>query len=315
MNYSFILPVFISFVVSAVLGPVLIPFLRNLKLSQTERELGVKSHLKKAGTPTMGGILFLIGIAVTCLIYLRQYPKIVPVLFLTLGFGIIGFLDDYLKVVLRRSDGLLPWQKLIGEIVVTAIFAYYLIHYTDVELTLLVPFSHGYYWNIGILAIPMLFVILGIAFIIGTLIPEFKKNSIKKHGDAYKAKIYGYVENTSYRVNGRFPINVKVHYFDKKGIEWEAVLPAGMPKGSGEYPIGMTMDIYEYRGKYSFDPKSVRDEILPGEAELMDDKPVDPSRIKMTAVSCRSCGASYQAVAGYTGRCPYCGSYQNVGEI
>ena len=143
MNYSFILPVFISFVVSAVLGPVLIPFLRNLKLSQTERELGVKSHLKKAGTPTMGGILFLIGITVTCLIYLRQYPKIVPVLFLTLGFGIIGFLDDYLKVVLRRSDGLLPWQKLIGEIVVTAIFAYYLIHYTDVELTLLVPISHG----------------------------------------------------------------------------------------------------------------------------------------------------------------------------
>lgn len=169
--------------------------------------------------------------------------------------------------------------------------------------------------GLGFLAIPMLFVILGMAFIIGALIPEFKKNSIKKHGDAYKAKIYGYVENTSYRVNGRFPINVKVHFFDKKGIEREAVLPAGMSKGSGEYPIGMTMDIYEYRGKYSFDPKSVRDEILPGEAELMDDKPVDPSRIKMTAVSCRSCGASYQAAAGYTGRCPYCGSYQNVGEI
>ena len=63
-------------------------------------------------------------------------------------------------MVLRRSDGLLPWQKLIGEIVVTAIFAYYLIHYTDVELTLLVPFSHGYYWNIGILAIPMLFIVV-----------------------------------------------------------------------------------------------------------------------------------------------------------
>ena len=90
---------------------------------------------------------------------------------------------------------------------------------------------------------------------------------------------------------------------------------AGSSKGSGEYPIGMTMDIYEYRGKYSFDPKSVRDEILPGESELMDDKPVDPSRIKMTAVSCRSCGASYQAAAGYTGRCPYCGSYQDVRKI
>lgn len=158
----------------------------------------------------------------------------------------------------------------------------------------------------------MIFVILGIAFIIGALIPEFKKNSIKKHGDRYKAKIYSYVENTSYRVNGRFPINVKVHYFDKKGIEREAILPAGMSKGSGEYPIGMTMDIYEYRGKYSFDPKSVRNEILPGEEELMDDKPVDPSQIKMVAVSCRSCGANYEAAAGYTGRCPYCGSYQDI---
>ncbi len=155
---SVVIPVVIAFAVSAAMGPVLIPFLRNLKLSQTERKEGVQSHLKKAGTPTMGGIIFLIGITVTSLIYLKDYPKILPVLFLTLGFGLIGFLDDYLKVVLHRSDGLLPWQKMIGEIIVTGIFAYYLIHYTDVPLTLLVPFSRGYYWDIGILAVPLLFV-------------------------------------------------------------------------------------------------------------------------------------------------------------
>ena len=158
MNSTIVMPVLIAFAVSAVLGPVLIPFLRSLKLSQIERKEGVQSHLKKAGTPTMGGIIFLIAITVTSLIYLREYPKVLPVLFLTLGFGLIGFLDDYLKVVLRRSDGLLPWQKLIGEFLVTGIFAFYLVHYTDVELTLLVPFSGGYYWDIGILSIPLLFI-------------------------------------------------------------------------------------------------------------------------------------------------------------
>lgn len=164
----------------------------------------------------------------------------------------------------------------------------------------------------GFLAIPLLFVVLGIAFIIGALIPEFRKSRIRTRGTKYPAKIYSYVQNTSYQVNGRFTVNVKVHYFDHHGIEREAVLPVSMAEGDSKYPIGMTIDIYEYNGKFAFDPKSVRNEILPGEAELMDDKPVDPSLIKMVAVSCRSCGASYQAASGYTGRCPYCGSYQDA---
>ena len=74
-------------------------------------------------------------------------------------------------------------------------------------------------------------------------------------------------------VNGRFPVNVIVHYFDKNQIEREAVIPTAFEKGASTYPIGMTMDIYEYQGKYGWDPDSVRDEILPGEQELMDDKP------------------------------------------
>ena len=110
MNIQVVFPVLISFAISVILGPVIIPFLRKLKMGQTERVEGVQSHLKKAGTPTMGGIIFLIATVVTSLFYVKDYPKVIPVLFLTLGFGIIGFLDDYLKVVLRRSDGLLPWQ-------------------------------------------------------------------------------------------------------------------------------------------------------------------------------------------------------------
>ena len=158
MDYSVVIPVIISFAISAILGPVIIPFLRKLKASQTERTEGVQSHLSKAGTPTMGGLIFLIATTVTSLLYVGKYPKIIPILFLTLGFGLIGFLDDYLKVVLKRSDGLLPMQKMAGQIIVTGIFAFYLIRFTDVDLTLLVPFSGGYYWNIGWLAVPLLFV-------------------------------------------------------------------------------------------------------------------------------------------------------------
>lgn len=158
MDYSVVIPVIISFAISAILGPVIIPFLRKLKASQTERTEGVQSHLSKAGTPTMGGLIFLIATTVTSLLYVGKYPKVIPILFLTLGFGLIGFLDDYLKVVLKRSDGLLPMQKMAGQIIVTGIFAFYLIRFTDVDLTLLVPFSRGYYWNIGWLAVPLLFV-------------------------------------------------------------------------------------------------------------------------------------------------------------
>ena len=104
MDFQVVIPVLISFGISVILGPVIIPFLRKLKMGQTERVEGVQSHLKKAGTPTMGGIIFLIAAVVTALFYVKDYPKVIPVLFLTLGFGIIGLIDYYIKVVLKRSD-------------------------------------------------------------------------------------------------------------------------------------------------------------------------------------------------------------------
>lgn len=157
-EFTMALPVLIAFAISVLLGPVVIPYLRKLKMGQTERVEGVQSHLKKAGTPTMGGIIFLLSTVVTSLFYVKDYPKIIPVLFLTLGFGIIGFLDDYLKVVMKRSDGLYPKQKMALQIVVTAIFAYYIIKVAKIPLTLLVPFSGGKYWDIGWIAIPLLFI-------------------------------------------------------------------------------------------------------------------------------------------------------------
>lgn len=153
-----VIPVLIAFVLSVIMGPVVIPFLRKLKMGQTEREEGVKSHLKKAGTPTMGGVMILGSVIITSLFYVKDYPKIIPVLFLTVGFGLIGFLDDYLKVVMKRSDGLFPMQKMALQIVVTAVFAFYVVKVAKVPLTMLIPFSDGKYWDIGIFAIPVLFV-------------------------------------------------------------------------------------------------------------------------------------------------------------
>lgn len=156
MSYQVVIPVIIAFVISAALAPVVIPFLRKLKVGQTERK-ELESHQKKMGTPTMGGIIILAAVIVTSLIYIKDYPKIVPILFLTVGFGIIGFLDDYLKVVLRRSDGLLAWQKMILQIVVTAVFAVYMIKVSGVPLEMLIPFSGGKYLDLGWVAVPLLF--------------------------------------------------------------------------------------------------------------------------------------------------------------
>lgn len=158
MDYTFVIPVLVAFGLSVVMGPIVIPILRKMKMKQTERVEGVESHLKKAGTPTMGGVMILASIVITSLLYVKDYPQIIPILFVTLGFGLIGFLDDYLKVVMKRSDGLYPKQKFALQIVVTAIFAYYLVKVTNIPLTLLIPFSGGKYWDIGWVAIPLLFV-------------------------------------------------------------------------------------------------------------------------------------------------------------
>ena len=156
MVEKILFPVLISFGIATLLGPIVIPFLRRLKVGQTERE-ELESHQIKTGTPTMGGLIILAAVVITSLFYISRYPKIIPILFLTVGFGVIGFLDDYLKVVLRRSDGLLAWQKMLLQIVVTTIFTVYLVRYTDVSLAMLVPFSGGQYIDLGWLAIPLLY--------------------------------------------------------------------------------------------------------------------------------------------------------------
>lgn len=157
-----ILAVMLSFCISALLGPVLIPWLKKLKIGQTVREDGPAGHLKKNGTPTMGGLLILLSVVVVTLFFAEDYPKTAPILFLTAGFGLIGFLDDYIKVVCRRSMGLSPLQKFTGQLVVTGVFAFYLLRFTDVSLAMKIPFLPDRFLDFGIWNIPILFfVVLG----------------------------------------------------------------------------------------------------------------------------------------------------------
>ena len=141
--FDTVIPVLRSFSISIILCPVVIPFLKRLKFGQYVREDGPRSHLKKAGTPTMGGLIILISVAVTSSLYLRDYPEILPILFSTVGFGLIGFLDDYIKVVMRRSLGLRAWQKLVLQFGVTLIFAYYYTEQLHYEMQMLIPFTGG----------------------------------------------------------------------------------------------------------------------------------------------------------------------------
>lgn len=154
----------LSFFISAFLGPVLIPFLRWLKFGQTVRSDGPEAHLKKTGTPTMGGILILFSVTATSLLFLRDYPGIAPVLLLTVGFGLVGLMDDYIKIVCRRSEGLTPGQKLAGQLLAAGLFFWYLTRYTEVGLAMQVPFLPDRYLDFGVWNIPLLFfVALGTA--------------------------------------------------------------------------------------------------------------------------------------------------------
>ncbi len=158
--------VLIAFIISAILCPIGIPFLRRLKFGQQVRDDGPEAHLKKQGTPTMGGVMILISITLTSLLFIRSYPKIIPVLFMTIAFGLIGFADDLLKIHKKQSEGLSPLQKLAAQFVVTAVFACYLISSDSVGTGILIPFTggleNGYFLHIGIFFIPFVFfVVLG----------------------------------------------------------------------------------------------------------------------------------------------------------
>ncbi|RKM61073.1 phospho-N-acetylmuramoyl-pentapeptide-transferase [Butyrivibrio sp. CB08] len=158
-----LLPALLSFVIAVLIGPKVIEILRKLKAGQTEREEGLESHQKKTGTPTMGGVIFLLPVVVIGIFYGASHKEVIPVLILTIGFGIIGFIDDYIKVVRKHNLGLRAWQKILGQLIVTILFSLYVLNFTDISLGMRVPFT-SIVLDFGILNIPvMFFIALGTA--------------------------------------------------------------------------------------------------------------------------------------------------------
>lgn len=132
---------FLAFIVTALLGPLAIPALKRLRFGQNVRSEGPARHLSKTGTPTMGGIIFLAGIAAAGLILAARFPEGVLVLATVLGFGLIGFIDDFLKIALCRPLGLRAREKLAGQFLIAALLAFLAVSTLGRGTDVVIPFS------------------------------------------------------------------------------------------------------------------------------------------------------------------------------
>ncbi len=153
--------IIISFIITLILGPLIIPLLRRLKAGQSIRQEGPKSHLKKSGTPVMGGIMMLVALIITTLTSGIINNDMIILLVATIGFGLIGFIDDFIKVVLKRNLGLRAYQKLIFQIILAVILAVYQSNTSFMETQTIIPFINSTI-DLGVLFIPFIaFVVVG----------------------------------------------------------------------------------------------------------------------------------------------------------
>ncbi len=143
----------VSFAVAFVLGLIILPILKKLKVSQQERAEGPKSHLSKKGTPTMGGIISIIAITVLSIGVMMYYyldaqidvvKRIAPLLIATVGFGLIGFIDDFKKMVLKNTEGLKPSYKMIGLLIISICFVLYLLRVLNIGSDIYIPIIKTY---------------------------------------------------------------------------------------------------------------------------------------------------------------------------
>lgn len=148
----YIICIISAFVLALVAGPVFIPLLTRLKFGQTVRDDGPKSHLKKTGTPAMGGIIIVLPAALVSLAFTKDKDMLL-VLITTVLFGIIGFIDDYLKIKNKRSLGLRAWQKIVAQLLVSVFMAFVASGISQVGTEVLIPFT-GKYIDLGALYIP-----------------------------------------------------------------------------------------------------------------------------------------------------------------
>ena len=142
-----------SFGVALVLGIIVLPILRKLKVSQQERTEGPKSHLAKKGTPTMGGIISIIAITIlsagVMIFYYKNgqidvVKRLVPLLIATIGFGLVGFVDDFKKMVLKNTEGLKPTYKMLGLLIISVCFVLYLLNVLNIGTDIYIPIIKAY---------------------------------------------------------------------------------------------------------------------------------------------------------------------------
>ncbi|MER2058828.1 MAG: phospho-N-acetylmuramoyl-pentapeptide-transferase [Niallia sp.] len=135
--------ILLGFLITVLISPFFIPFLRRLKFGQSIREEGPKSHQKKTGTPTMGGLMIIFSIVVTTLVMINKFSeptiKTYLLLLVLVGFGLLGFLDDFIKVVMKRNLGLTSRQKLLGQIIISLIF-YFVLRENEFSTAISIPF-------------------------------------------------------------------------------------------------------------------------------------------------------------------------------
>lgn len=148
-----IITIIVSFFITLILGPLVIPILQKLKVGQSIRDDGPKSHMSKSGTPTMGGLIMVGAIVITSMTSGIVNRDLLVILFSTIAFGAIGLIDDFIKIVLRRNLGLKASQKLIGQILIAVAIAIYQSSVSVTGTKILIPFLN-YYWDLGILYIP-----------------------------------------------------------------------------------------------------------------------------------------------------------------
>ncbi|HQA60790.1 MAG: phospho-N-acetylmuramoyl-pentapeptide-transferase [Tepidanaerobacteraceae bacterium] len=151
----------VSFIITAVLGILLIPVLDKLKFGQRVRDDGPQSHLKKMGTPTMGGIIFIPAIALATLLFSDINVDTVALIFIITGFGLIGFADDFIKISKKRSLGLRANQKLLFQLLLSAGLMIYIFAYYAKPTEIIIPLHH-LRLDLGLFYIPFtVFLILG----------------------------------------------------------------------------------------------------------------------------------------------------------
>lgn len=154
--------ILISFAITLILGPIIIPMLKRLKIGQNVRDDGPETHLAKSGTPTMGGIIMLVALFITTISSGMLNRDMYVLLISTFGFGMIGFIDDYLKIVNKRSLGLKAYQKLIGQIILAVILAVYQSNTSMLGTKIIIPFLSNRYLDLGVFYVPFIaFVVVG----------------------------------------------------------------------------------------------------------------------------------------------------------